>query len=292
LQPKHWFVFIALGAIWSASFLWIKYAIEELGPFTIVSYRVLFGLIFAGLIVFIRRLQWPRNLKEWIPFFILGLTNMSIPFFLITWGEQYIDSAVASILNATVPLFTLLIAHFFIQDDRITPQKLIGLLIAFGGVVVLMSKDLGSSQSSLLGQLAVIFAAISYAISTVYARRNTLHVEGIVRGTSPLVSAAVSAWIASFIFESPIKIPILPITWVALLWLGVLGSGLAFMMIFYLIHEIGPTRASMVTYLFPLGGVILGVLFLNETLSWQLVTGSLCIILGIAVVNWKTSATK
>ena len=139
MQPKHWLVFITLGAVWSASFLWIKIAIEELGPFTIVAYRVLLGLIFAGGIVIMRKLHWPQNLKEWTPFLILGLTNMALPFFLITWSELHIDSAVASILNATVPLFTLLIAHFFLQDDKMTLQKVIGLLIGFGGVIVLLS---------------------------------------------------------------------------------------------------------------------------------------------------------
>lgn len=292
MKPQHWFVFIFLGAVWSASFLWIKIAIAELGPFTVVAYRLLFGLVFTGGIVFLRRLQWPRNLKEWMPFFIIGLTNMSIPFFLVAWSELHIDSAVASILNATVPLFTLLIAHFFLHDDRITLQKFVGLLIGFGGVVVLLSKDLGASQNSILGQIAVILASLFYAISSVYARRNTLHVGGIVRGTSPLVSAAAVSWIAAFAVESPITVPTLSLTWVALLWLGVLSSGLAFIMVFYLIHEIGPTRTSMVTYLFPVGGVILGVIFLNETLSWQLLGGTLLIISSVAVVNWKTSGTN
>jgi len=285
-------VFITLGAVWSASFLWIKIAIVELGPFTVVAYRLLLGLAFTSGIVFLRRLQWPRNLKEWMPFFIIGVINMSIPFFLVTWSELHIDSAVASILNATVPLFTLLIAHFFLHDDRITAQKLIGLSIGFGGVVVLLSKDIGTSQNSILGQMAVILASLLYAISTVYARKNTLHVDGIVRGTSPLVSAAAVSWIAAFTVERPIAIPTLSLTWIALLWLGILSSGLAFIMVFYLIHEIGPTRTTMVTYLFPIGGVILGVIFLNEHLSWQLITGTILIIASLAVVNWKTTETK
>ena len=292
MKPKHWFVFITLGVVWSASFLWIKIAIEELGPFTIVAYRLLLGLVFAGGIVFLGRSQWPRNLKEWTPFFVLGLTNMALPFFLITWGELFIDSAVASILNATVPLFTLLIAHFFLQDDKMTLQKTLGLLIGFGGVVILLSKDLGASHGSVIGQLAVILAAILYGISGVYARKNTGHVEGIARGASPLVSATVIIWVAAFAAESPVQVPVLPLTWVALLWLGVLGSGLAFIMVFYLIHEIGPTRTSMITYLFPVGGVILGVFFLNEQPSWQLIAGSLLIILSLVVVNWKTSEIK
>ena len=287
MKPKHWFVFITLGVIWSSSFLWIKIAVQELGPVTVVSYRSLFGVLFAGGIVILRRLQWPRGWRAWFPFVVLGATNIAIPIFLITWGEQYIDSAVAAILNATVPLFALLIAHFMLQDDRMTVNKVVGVLIGFVGVVFIMGKDISISQNSALGQLAVIVASMFYAFSGVYARKNTTHVEGIVRGASPLVSAAVFMGAASFVVENPVQVPALPITWIALLWLGILGSGVAFMMLYYLFHEIGPTRTSMITYIFPVGGVILGVLFLDELLTWQLIAGTVLIIVSLIVVNRK-----
>ncbi|GAB4419915.1 MAG: DMT family transporter [Anaerolineales bacterium] len=289
MQPKHWTAFIALGAIWSSSFLWIKVALEEVGPITMVAYRSVFGLIFAGGAVFIQRKQWPRDFSGWLPFIILGITSVAIPFFLIAWGEQYIDSAIASILNALVPLFTIVTAHIFLQDDKMTLQRILGLLIGFAGVIVLLSKDIRAGQeNSLLGQGAVILATAFYAASSVYARKNTRHAPGLVRGAGPLVSASVVMWLAAPIAESPVSIPALPVTWVALIWLGVLGSGLALILLYYLLHEIGPTRTSMVTYLFPLGGVILGVIFLQEELSWQLVVGALLIIFSIIVVNWKT----
>lgn len=288
MKPKHWFVFIFLGLIWSASFLWIKIAVSEIGPMTLVAFRVLFGLLFAGGAVFIMRVEWPRDRQTWISFIIIGITSVAIPFFLISWGEQVIDSAVAAILNATVPLFTIVIAHLYLHDDKMTVQKVLGLLVGFAGVVILLSKDLSASAGSLLGQGAVILASLFYAASAVYARRTTAHAPGLIRGAAPLVSATALMWIAAPIVESPFKIPHLPITWIALLWLGVLGSGLALILNYYLIHEIGPTRATMVTYVFPLGGVILGVVFLNEHPSWQLLMGAVLIISSLAVVNWKT----
>lgn len=287
MKPKHWFVFITLGLIWSSSFLWIKIAVQELGPVTVVAYRSLFGVLFAGGVVFLRRLQWPRGWREWLPFVVLGFTNIATPIFLITWSEQYIDSAVASILNATVPLFALVIAHFMLQDDRMTVNKVVGIVIGFIGVVFIMGKDISTTQNSALAQLAVIVASVFYAFSGVYARKNTTHVEGIVRGASPLVSAALVMGVSSFLLENPVQVPALPITWIALLWLGILGSGIAFMMLYYLFHEIGPTRASMITYIFPVGGVILGVLFLDELLTWQLVAGTVLIIISLIVVNRK-----
>jgi len=166
--------------------------------------------------------------------------------------------------------------------------KVLGLLMGFAGVVILMSKDIGASLGSVLGQLAVVLASAFYAGSAVYARKTTENTSGIMRSAGPLISATALMWLATFLVESPVEVPQLRITWIALLFLGIFGSGVAFVMAYYLIHEIGPTRTSMVTYLFPLGGVILGVAFLNETLSWQLVAGAVLIILSLVVANMQS----
>jgi drug/metabolite transporter (DMT)-like permease len=290
MKAKHWFVFISLGAIWSSSFMWIKIAVQEVGPITLVAFRALFGLLFAIVVMSIQRVRWPRTWQEWFPLLVVGLTNVAIPFFLISWGEKAIDSAVASILDATVPLFTILMAHYFLRDDKITLPKVLGLVIGFAGIVVLMSKDIGASPSSLLGQAAVIVASLFYAISAVYVRKTTVEVPGIVRSAGPLISATATMWLGAFFFESPVHIPQLGITWVSLLFLGIFGSGLAFVMLYYLIHEIGPTRTTMVTYLFPLGGVILGVVVLHEQLTWQLILGAVLIIASLIAANWEPKA--
>jgi drug/metabolite transporter (DMT)-like permease len=287
LNTKHWLVFILLGSIWSSSFLWIKIAVQEVGPITLVAFRVLFGLLFSITAILIQRVPLPRTFKEWMPFLILGISNVAIPFFLISWGEQAIDSAVAAILDSTVPLFTIVIAHYLLHDDKMTVPKVVGLLVGFAGVVVLMSKDIGTSIGPILGQLAVVVACMFYAGSSVYARKSTTEASGIIRGGGPLVSSTAVMWLAAVTVESPLKIPHLAITWIALLWLGILGSGLAFILNYYLIHEIGPTRTTMVTYLFPLGGLILGVVFLHELLTWQLIAGAVLIVASLAVANWQ-----
>jgi drug/metabolite transporter (DMT)-like permease len=162
------------------------------------------------------------------------------------------------------------------------------LLIGFAGIVILFSKDLLASQhNNVIGQLAVVIASLFYAWSAVFARKATAHVEGLARAAFPLITATIFMWIVGPITERPFLFPQLPITWVSALWLGVLGSGLAMVMFYYLLHEIGPTRTTLVTYLFPIGGVILGVLFLDEQLSWQLLVGSVLIIASLAVVNYK-----
>ena len=254
-----------------------------------VAFRVLFGLLFTLIVVFIQRTKLPRTFGEWFPILLLGVSNVAIPFFLISWGEQSIDSAVAAILDATVPLFTIVIAHYALQDDKMTIQKVLGLLAGFVGVVILMSKDFGGSAGPILGQAAVVLACVFYAGSSVFARRSTENMPGILRSAGPLFSSTLVMGVATLFLEKPIKLPHLPITWIALLWLGVLGSGFAFLLNYYLIHEIGPTRTTMVTYLFPLGGVVLGVVFLDEKLSWQVLVGAVMIIASLAIANWQTN---
>jgi drug/metabolite transporter (DMT)-like permease len=285
LRAKDWLVFLLLGGIWSSSFLWIKIAVREVGPITLVACRVLFGLLFGIAVLLITRTRLPRDVRAWWPLLVLGISNVAIPFFLISWGEQTIDSAVAAVLDATVPLFAIVIAHLALHDDKITLPKALGLLLGFSGVVVLMSRNLGSSTSSVLGEAAVVLASVFYAGSSVFARKSTEHAPAIMRSVGPLVSSTAVMWIALPIAERPVSFPHLPLTWIALLWLGILGSGFAFVLLYYLIHAIGPTRTTMVTYLFPLGGVILGVSFLGEPLTWQLIAGGVLIVTSLAVAN-------
>lgn len=288
MKPKHWLVFIVLGLIWSSSFLWIKIGVQEIGPMALVAFRMLFGALTAAGIAIYQKVEWPRDWKTWGIYAILGPTSLAIPIFFISWGEQTIDSAVASILNATVPLFTIIIAHYWLHDDKMTIPKVTGLLIGFAGVVLLFSEDLlASKHLNVIGQLAVVLASLFYAWSAVFARKATQHIQGVIRGALPLITAAIFIWIIGPVAEKPFLFPSLPITWIAALWLGIFGSGLAMIMFYYLLHEIGPTRTSLVTYLFPVGGVILGVIFLDEHLSWQLLAGTVLIIASLAVVNYK-----
>ncbi len=292
MRAKHWFVFILLGSIWSSSFLWIKIAVQEVGPITLVAFRVLFGLLFGVGVILIQRTRLSMTFRAWFPLLLLGITNVAIPFFLISWGEQAIDSGVAAILDATVPLFTIIIAHVWLHDDKITFYKTLGLLVGFAGVIILMSKDIGASTGPLLGQAAVVLASIFYAGSSVYARRTTENMPGILRSVGPLLSSTAVMWLATLTVERPVHLPQLSITWIALLWLGILGSGFAFILSYYLIHEIGPTRTTMVTYLFPLGGVILGATFLREQLSWQVLVGGGLIVASLAVANYRTKQSE
>lgn len=289
MKSKDWLAFILLGTIWGSSFLWIKIAVQEVGPILLVALRLLFGVLTLLVVALFAPPEWPRRRQIWVNLMLLGIINNAIPYSLISWGEQYIDSAVAAVLNSTTPLFTMIIAHRFLTDDRMTSQRIFSLLMGFAGVFILLSKDLAAGfHGSVAGQLAVLLASVSYAISSVFARRTTKGLDQTIQAIVPLIGADVVMWSLASAADAPITLPAIRLTWVAILWLGVMGTGLAFLLYFYLLHSVGPTRTALVTYVFPLVAVILGVIFLNEGLDWQLVAGAVLIIASVVLVNRRS----
>jgi drug/metabolite transporter (DMT)-like permease len=289
VKSREWVLFWALGLIWGSSFVWIKVGVRELDPFTLVGWRLLFGTLGMVMVVVWQRPPFPRKRSTWVALALLGLVNTALPFVLITWGEKSIDSAVASVLNSTVPLFTLVIAHLFLHDEPITARKAVGLLVGFAGVLILMARDLrlGSLRIGLLGQAAVLLAAVSYATASVFARRTMREVSPLVQAFVPMAFADALVWCIATQVGEPGRLPSLANTWIALLWLGLLGSCVAYLIYYNLLHSLGATRATMVTYVFPVVGVALGVLFLRERADWHLLAGASLVISSIAVVNWN-----
>ncbi len=254
-----------------------------------VAFRLLFGLL--GLIVIMRlqRQAFPRDWKTFLAFLFMGVFNTALPFTLISWGETRIDSGLASILNGTVPLFTIVIAHFWLHDEKIILPRAAGLIFGFIGVVVLVSRDMHFTaiHANLWGQLAVLAAAASYATAITFSRKYLRGQSPVVQSTMVVLIADALLWVAAPVVEHPLHIPTLPITWLAAAWLGLLGSCLAYLLYFYLINVWGATRASLVTYIFPVIGLLLGILLLNEEADWHLVAGTLLIVAGIGLVNMK-----
>jgi drug/metabolite transporter (DMT)-like permease len=291
MRLKDWAAFLFLTFVWGASFFWIKIAVREVDPLTLVAWRLVFGLL--GLLVFfpIRKPPIPREKRVWVSLAILGITSSAIPWTLISWAEMRIDSAIASVLNGTVPLFTIVVAYLFLRDDRITSDTVLGLLFGFAGVVVLAQRtpagDVPQAAGglNLIGKGAMLLSSFSYALGAVHARRN-------LRGTSALIQAFVSmvfslivVLIVIYAVRGGLPVPSRPDTWGALAWLGVLGAGVASFVFYGLLHSVGPTRASLVTYTLPVVGVALGVVLLRERLDWPLVAGTLLIVSGVWVVN-------
>ncbi len=292
MKTKNWIIFWALGLVWGTSFLWIKIALEDATPLVLVGFRTLFAALGLAAIVLYYRKSMPswKELRGRLPVFIvLALCNISIPWALISWGEQFVDSGIASIINSAMPLFTIIIAPLMIKDERITLPKVAGLLTGFIGVVILMLPSVkGGWSAGLKGMAACLLSTVFYAFAAVYARKKSGGLPPQLQAFLQLSMGSVFIWVAAFAIEGTPKLPTLPLTWLALLWLGLLGSCFAYIFYFYLLHEIGPTRISMVTYIPPLVGVILGITFLHEAFVWQSFLGAVLILSGIFIVNQKS----
>jgi drug/metabolite transporter (DMT)-like permease len=295
MKLKEWGAFALLGLIWGSSFLWIKIAVQDTGPFTLVAFRLLFGLIGLLVVMTVQRQPISRNPHVLLAFLFMGVFNTAVPFTLISWGETRIDSGLAAILNSTTPLFTIIIAHFWLRDEKITLPRILGLIVGFVGVVILVSRDLNldGTQINIAGQLAIILASISYAAAATFSRRHLRGQPPILQSTMVVLIADAVMWAALPVvhnvapeLDMPMKLPSLPITWIAIAWLGLLGSCVAYLLFFYLVNTWGPTRTTLVTYVFPVIGLILGVVFLKEIADWRLIVGSVLVVAGIGVVNF------
>ncbi len=286
MSATNWVKFIFLGLIWGSSFLWIKIGLQEVNPFMLVFFRVLFASLGLGIYFFCLRSK--LNLRYWWIYALIGFFNVAFPFALISWAETHISSGLASILNSTVPLFTMIIASFFFKDDRITLARGLGLVIGFSGVLVLSYTRLeGNTEYQTAGILAMLVAACAYGASTVFARQVDNYVTPQEHSLGQMLAGVLFITPLMLITNSPMHLPVHPITWTAFLWLGLLGSFVAPVLWFTMIYDIGPSRTSMVTYMFPLVGVLLGILFLKETMNWQVLVGGLLVLAGIYIVNSK-----
>lgn len=289
---REWLIFIFLGFFaWGASFLWIKIALEDIGPFALVMYRMAFGAVATWILIYFLGLKVNYTRQRLLGSMFVGAVGLALPITLLSWGETRIDSGLAGIINGTVPLWTMIIAHFALHDDRITRHKALGLIVGFLGLIILVGRDIDfhGLGGSMAGQLAVIAMAICYAISIVFTRR-------YLKGQHPLNTSAIAIStalavmvIATPIFESPISVPRELITWLACSWLGVFGMAFALWAYYHLLNSWGATRSSLVTYVFPVSAVMLGAIFLNEKITWHLIAGGALIIGGIALVNKKTA---
>ncbi|MCJ7711420.1 MAG: EamA family transporter [Chloroflexi bacterium] len=282
-----WVLFLTLGFLWGSSYLWIKIGLESLPPLTLIAGRLLLGGAFLAVVVAIARQPLPREPRQYGHLFVMAVVNIVMPFVLITVGEQSIDSALAAILTATVPLTVIVLAPMFLPDERITLPRIAGLAVGFAGVIMLVAPDLVNlSDADLTGELMMIGAATCYGIGNVYAKRN-------VRGLRPMIPALFQVLFAvaiivpmALVFEQPVgNVNPAPEAIVAVIWLGFLGSGVAYLCYFTILAHWGATRTSMVAYLLPVVGIVLGAVVMGDPVTVNRIVGTGLIIAGIALVN-------
>ena len=287
MKWKNLLLLIFLAALWGPSFLFIKVAVAEIPPLTLVLGRVGIAAVLLYLILRLQNGRLPAIGPVWKHLAFVALIHNAIPFVLFSWGEQYIDSALASILNGTVPLFTIILAHFLVADDRLTPTKVIGVLIGFVGMIILVAPSFsGGIQGATGGILAITLASFLYGIALVYGRNHLRGLKPMVAPTGQMLLATLYLLPVALIVERPFSLPPPSLQAIlAMLALAVFGSAIALSVYYKLLERADASYVSMTTYVIPVFGVILGVLVLDEQLTWPMIIGCGFIIFGVMIVN-------
>ncbi|MDJ0951318.1 MAG: DMT family transporter [Alphaproteobacteria bacterium] len=281
-----------MAAMWGSSFLAIKLAVETLAPATVAAGRIVIGAVVVLLVLGLRGQRLPRGLRRWWRLAWIALFNMALPFYLISWAEQTIDSGLAAILMATSPLTTLLLSHALTHDDRLSGPKLAGVALGFAGVLVVVGvQALAGLGANVVAQLAVVGAAACYAISGVLARKLHDQDSGSVT-TGVLLCGTILAVPACLWIDRPWTAVADPDVWLAVLYLGVVPTGLAYLIRFHLIARCGASFVAMSGYLVPVFGVLLGVALLGEALPAAALLALAMILAGINLTRLDPSRVR
>lgn len=284
---KRFLLTLGLICMWSPSFLFIKLAVQDLPPMTIVSLRVSLGALILGLILFWRRTSLPTDWVFWMRTTVMAFFSSMLPFCLFCYAEKTIDSALAAILNGTSPMFTAVLAQLFVATDKLTPQKVLGILLSSCGVILLFAPQLLSGVSgTTLGMSAAILAALCYGISHVYGKLFTMGHKPFVAPTAQLLASSIMLWPLALYYDQPWTLQMPSAT--AIIGVGGLalfGTVCAFIIYYKLLEHCGPTAISMVSCAFPIGGMLLGFFFLDESFTTASLFGAGVILCGMLTVN-------
>ncbi len=289
MSATAWFWLIMLSIVWGGSFFFIEICLRDLPTLTIVFFRVFLAALTLYLYLAIRRTPMPLDPKLWRDFFGMGFLNNLVPFSLIVYGQTFIESGLASILNATMPIFTVLLAHFLTRDERINSGKLVGVLLGLFGVVMLIGPEaLQGFTANIIGQMAILAAATSYALASIYGRRFR-GVASNITATGMLSASAIMLLPVVMVIDRPWQYSPSMTTISALLALAILSTAMAYLMFFYVLRVGGATNVSLVTLLIPMSAVLLGALLLGERLQWTAFVGMGFIFLGLLAINGRLS---
>lgn len=296
MDGPAWVMLLALSAIWGGSFVFTEIALSGLPVLTIVALRVSIGTATLWLVVAALRQRVPRSATVWAAFAVMGLFNNAVPFTLIVWGQTATTAGLAAVLNATTPLFTGIVAGVFLADERLDAGKAVGLIFGLAGVVVIVGPEaLGLVGADIGAEFAILGAAFSYAVSSVFARRfKRLGVAPVMIAAGQTLASTLVLAPLALIVDRPFALPAPGLgVWAAVLAIAVVGTGLAYILYFAILARSGATNVVLVTVLVPVFAVVVGAAFLAEPFSGRELGGMVLIALGLSVIDgrlWRRSA--
>ena len=287
IDARDWSLLAVLSVLWGGSFFFVGVAIRELPPLTVVLARVALAAIILLPALWIYRIPLPKGMAGWRPFFAIALLNNVLPFSLIVTGQSHVSSGLASILNATTPLFTVLVMAAA-GDERLLARRVAGVIIGLAGVAILRGPDLGFSGSQGFGILLCLAGAFSYGLSALYARRKLSASPPLATATFQMLASTLMMIVVAGAFERPWQLPMPGVTtWLALLGLSVLSTALAYIVFFQILRRSGSTNVMLVTLLIPVTAIVLGYLVLGETMTLAEIAGALVIGSALLVIDGR-----
>jgi len=288
MAAQDWALLVLLSLLWGGSFFFAKIAVSAVPPLTVALCRVALSALTLLALARLLKIAMPREAAFWRDAFVMGLLNNAIPFSLIFWGQQAIGAGLASILNATMPVFTVLVAHFCTADERAGPLKLLGVAFGIGGVALMIGQDaLIGLGDHLWAELAILAAALSYGFASVFGRRFKARPPLVVAG-GQLTASSCWLLLPVLVLNQPWTLPMPDIHVVlSIIGLALLSTALAYLIFFRILRRAGSTNLSLVTLLIPVSAILLGVLFLGEILEPHHFAGMALIALGLAAIDGR-----
>lgn len=281
----NWGLLIVLVLLWGTSFMFVSISVREIDPITTVTSRILIGALILLAVTYAKGYKLPLTWQAWGIFTVMGLMGNALPFFLITWGQQTISSAIAGMLMSTMPLITMILAHYTLDDEKMNRFKLIGFAIGISGVVLLLGPVFEGGQRAIISGFAVFLAAGCYAVNSILVRK--------LPGFGPLVGAC-----GVLVMATVMLIPVWLLnptqyadaSWgpvMSVIWLGIGPTGVATIVLFIVIERAGPTFLSIINYLIPVVAFFCGAWLLSEAVSWQHYVALVTILTGIAITRYR-----
>jgi drug/metabolite transporter (DMT)-like permease len=289
-RVKDWLLLFALVAMWGSAFMFMKIAVATVPPATRAAGRLVIGASVLLIVVHARGLRLPSPGSALRQYALLAVIGNAVPFYLIAWGQQDIDSALAGILIAVMPLATLVLAHYFVRGEHITRNRVIGFILGFSGIVLLMGPAALTGQTGsalrVVSQLAVLAGALCYAANTVVARL-TVKSDVLIASTGVLLLASAMMVPLALVLDRPWSLMPSVASIASVVWLGIGATGVATLCYFALIGSAGPTFTSLVNYMSPCVALLLGVIILNEEPGPNAYAGLALILSGIALSQFR-----
>ena len=284
----NWLLLMGLVLFWGTSFMFISLSVESMHPLTVVFYRVLIGALILSVVVYAKGLKLPFTIRAWLGYLAMGVVGNVLPFFLISWGQLSVNSGIAGMIMAVMPLMTMILAHYLVDGEDLNRYKILGFVFGIGGIAVLLGPVFEGGGQAVFGGIAIFIAASSYAVNSILVRR--------LPRSNPFISASgvlISATVVVFpIWLIAVPASDTPVTTLALgstIWLGIGPTAIATLLLFAVIDRAGPTFLSTINYMIPVVAFFTGAYILSESVEWSSIFALAIILSGIALTRFRAS---